>query len=138
MPRVRFLETRVVQDSVGMRYEAGEVYDLPGPSAERWIRRGVAELVATPVAQPDEAATTTASPPPPHPLPAAPPPSPASPPPAGGQVTATNPPLPIPPDWQQLDTARLRDLARLVGGQPVANRKAAAAVIEAELKRRAG
>lgn len=44
---IRFKETRVVDDArkgtaAEQRYEAGQVYDLPEPSALRWISRGLA------------------------------------------------------------------------------------------------
>lgn len=48
MPQVLFLETRVVQDEnrSDLRnrtvYEAGEIYNLPQASIDRWVRRGVA------------------------------------------------------------------------------------------------
>lgn len=47
--KVIFLETRVVDDErkgtkFEERYEAGESYDLPPSSAERWVKRGVAEF----------------------------------------------------------------------------------------------
>lgn len=46
MPKIRFLETRTVQDGTGTTYEAGKVYDLRPASANRWLRRGVAERVS--------------------------------------------------------------------------------------------
>ena len=46
MVQVRFTQTRTVQDGTGTTFEAGRVYDLPRVSADRWIRRGVAEEVA--------------------------------------------------------------------------------------------
>ncbi len=50
MPKVRFTQTRVVQDArTGTpdeeRYEAGQVYDLAPASAARWIARNVAVAV---------------------------------------------------------------------------------------------
>lgn len=47
MPLVKFTQTRVVQDNkTGTpdeeRYEAGQIYDLPEASAERWKRRDCA------------------------------------------------------------------------------------------------
>lgn len=40
--KVRFLVTRTVQAVDGETYEAGQVYDLPDASAQRWKDRGVA------------------------------------------------------------------------------------------------
>lgn len=46
MPKVRFLEDRIVRDGSGTSFEKGRVYDLPDASAERWLRRGAAEAVS--------------------------------------------------------------------------------------------
>lgn len=48
--KVEFTETRIVNDfrkgtSDEEKYVAGEIYDLPMPSARRWIARGVAIIV---------------------------------------------------------------------------------------------
>ena len=43
--RVRFLETREVQDGSGTVFEEGREYDLPPDSARHWLRREVAEEV---------------------------------------------------------------------------------------------
>lgn len=60
MVKVLFTQTRVVQDGTGTTFTAGEVYDLPVSSAERWKRRGVA-VDAPPfmLAQPSEAESET-------------------------------------------------------------------------------
>lgn len=47
MPKVLFLETRVVRDAnrgtpAETRFDAGKVYDLSVPSVVRWVSRGVA------------------------------------------------------------------------------------------------
>ncbi len=46
MPKVLFTQSRIVEVTGGenQEFKAGEVYDLTETSAERWIRRGVAEL----------------------------------------------------------------------------------------------
>ncbi|GAB5506676.1 MAG: hypothetical protein Rhirs2KO_18390 [Rhizobiaceae bacterium] len=49
--KVKFLTTRVVDDARKgtkneERFEEGKVYDLPEPSARRWVDRKVAELLA--------------------------------------------------------------------------------------------
>lgn len=46
--KVRFLETRILRDGAGEitdNFEKGETYDLPRPSAVRWIRRHAAVAV---------------------------------------------------------------------------------------------
>lgn len=48
--KIKFLETRVVQDErtgtkFEERYEEGETYSLSAASADRWIKRGAAEAV---------------------------------------------------------------------------------------------
>lgn len=55
--KVKFLKTRTVRDVEGLCFEEGKVYELSPTSAERWIRRGVAEEYAgkTKGARPDAA-----------------------------------------------------------------------------------
>jgi hypothetical protein len=45
--KIKFLEDRTVesQGRVVNEFKAGEVYELPAPSARRWIKRNVAEPV---------------------------------------------------------------------------------------------
>lgn len=53
---VRFLESREVRDHSGTvetAFEAGKVYSLPVASADRWVRRGVAEVNAVDVVEDD-------------------------------------------------------------------------------------
>ena len=45
MERVRFLETRVVQDGSGTTFEAGKEYEMRVDSARHWLNRGAAVLV---------------------------------------------------------------------------------------------
>ncbi len=48
--KVRFLKDRDVLDhenNVEQSFKVGKVYDLPQQSADRWIRRELAELVNT-------------------------------------------------------------------------------------------
>ena len=44
MPKVKFLVDRDVyaHGEIEVSYKAGEVYDLPAASADRWLRRKVA------------------------------------------------------------------------------------------------
>lgn len=61
--RVKFLQTRVVDDfrkgtDDEERYEEGGVYDLPDPSAQRWISRKAAVPTDDAVRQPVPAETT--------------------------------------------------------------------------------
>ena len=70
--KIRFVEDRVVQDKTGTRFEAGEVYDLSEPSAQHWIKRGVAvpidddadvsRVVEVAALRPAETADTTPKP----------------------------------------------------------------------------
>ena len=55
--RVKFLKTRTVKDAEGLCFKEGKVYELSPNSAERWIRRGVAEECSgkTKAAKPDAA-----------------------------------------------------------------------------------
>lgn len=53
MPRCRFLVDRQVDGIEPQTFSAGEVYDLPRASVDRWVRRGVAVEV------PDEPAVTS-------------------------------------------------------------------------------
>lgn len=46
MPLVRFTHLRITREAEPQRFEAGQVYDLPAASCERWVRRGCAEHVA--------------------------------------------------------------------------------------------
>lgn len=48
--KVRFIASRTVRDAGGeidVQFVEGKTYDLPPASAERWVRRGVAEYVTT-------------------------------------------------------------------------------------------
>jgi hypothetical protein len=52
--RVRFLETRIVKDGSGQKFEENVEYDLVPTSADRWIKRGLAvevEAEAVPEAE---------------------------------------------------------------------------------------
>ena len=42
MPKVTFTQTRTVNDGSDTTFEAGQTYELPTSSCERWIKRGVA------------------------------------------------------------------------------------------------
>lgn len=58
MVKVLFNKTCVVKDGTGTTFTAGEVYDLPVSSADRWKRRGVAVdapvvTVVSPEPEPD-------------------------------------------------------------------------------------
>jgi hypothetical protein len=46
--KIKFLKDREVeaQGEVIASFKAGQVYEMPVPSARRWIRRGVAEVYA--------------------------------------------------------------------------------------------
>lgn len=62
--KVKFLETRVVQDARAgtkdeERYEAGKVYELDEPSAKRWVHRNAAEYAEADV----KVSPATAAPP---------------------------------------------------------------------------
>lgn len=46
MPKIRFFETRIVQDGTGLTFEAGKTYELPKTSCDRWVQRGTAEYVS--------------------------------------------------------------------------------------------
>ncbi|MFC5353550.1 hypothetical protein [Azospirillum himalayense] len=52
MPFALFSQTRVVQDGTGTTFEAGQTYELPRASVDRWVIRGVATEVAPPVSDP--------------------------------------------------------------------------------------
>lgn len=43
MPKVTFTDTRAPNDGSGRVFAAGETYDLPTDSCERWIKRGAAK-----------------------------------------------------------------------------------------------
>lgn len=132
MPKITFLQSRVVQDQhVGTdkqtRYEAGKTYELPLASCERWIRRGLARWAdpePAPAPQPepeaDPAAADTGEPQAGEP---------AGDPPAGE--------VDIPADWRDLTWQQQRSLAAKLTTDPVGNKAAAVAAIEAELERRA-
>lgn len=53
MPRCRFLVDRVTQEAEPQTFKAGEAYDLPRPSVDRWVRRGVAVEVEDDPVKPD-------------------------------------------------------------------------------------
>lgn len=65
--RIEFLLDRVVNDyrkgtPEEEHYTAGQIVDLPGPSAEHWISRRIAKAVDTPLtAQPTPPAVPTTS-----------------------------------------------------------------------------
>lgn len=54
--KVQFLQTRTVQAAGGETFNQGEIYDLPEPSAARWLQRGVAKAVSDAEAEAIEAA----------------------------------------------------------------------------------
>jgi hypothetical protein len=54
MVRVRFTERRVTQEAEPQTFDAGEEYDLPPASAERWVRRSVAVIVGADGAAPSD------------------------------------------------------------------------------------
>lgn len=143
MPKITFLHTRVVQDQhVGTplqtRYEAGQTYELPTASCERWIRRGLAEAVTeapVPVpVTPNEARGMAGL----KPL------SGLNPQGAGQAPTrsggpADDPPaatVEIPENWRTLTYFALRSLAAKLTPHPVNDKATAVAAIEAELARR--
>jgi hypothetical protein len=43
--KIKFLETYKVKAADGPEYKAGEIYDLPAPSAQHFLRKGRAEIV---------------------------------------------------------------------------------------------
>lgn len=45
MPKIRFIEDRTTVEDTPQHFKAGEVYELPDASCERWVRRGVAEYL---------------------------------------------------------------------------------------------
>ncbi|RWQ16098.1 hypothetical protein [Mesorhizobium sp.] len=47
MPKVRFLEDRIVKDGTGTKFEAGKVYEMSQGSCDHWIARGVAVSVSS-------------------------------------------------------------------------------------------
>lgn len=44
MPKIEFLVDYTVKDDEGAKFKAGEVVDLPEPSANHFINRGVARI----------------------------------------------------------------------------------------------
>ncbi len=73
--KVQFLQNRTVEAAGGESFIKDQIYDLPEPSARRWIGRGVAKAVAG--AEPEPAAES--APPPASETPAAEPTAPAPP-----------------------------------------------------------
>ena len=41
--RIKFNATQITKEATPQTFQAGAIYDLPEASAERWVRRGVAE-----------------------------------------------------------------------------------------------
>lgn len=116
MPRIRFTVTpKLPRDLQHLGYEAGTEVDLSDDQAGRWLRRGVAVVVAAPAAPATAAVAPLATPP------------------AADSGAAEM----IPGDWQNLHHMARMALARRITTDPVPNLAAADAVIAAEVERRA-
>lgn len=151
--KIRFNTTRVVADehegtSRETRFEAGATYSLEPRSADRWVKRGVAEFVTTADAEKAEGASA---------LPAVklldparqsdgkkdPSPTEVKDAENAGQQSETGASdgktalVDIPEDWKSLHHATKKKLARDISGAEAADTDAAEVVIEAELARRA-
>ena len=54
MPLIMFTKDRATVEEHPQVFKAGEVYDLPEESCERWKRRGVAIDAAEPTPEPED------------------------------------------------------------------------------------
>lgn len=110
MPRVLFTaDPKLPSDIAHLGYRKGMEVDLSEDAANRWLRRGVATIIAS------------ASPAPSAPAPAAP--------------ADASDPVVIPDGWQNQHHMARMALARRITAEPVENVAAADAVIAAEVAR---
>lgn len=109
MPRIRFTaDPKLPRDLAHLGYRKDTEADLSQDQADRWLRRGVAEIVAD------------------HPAPVAEP------------EPEPEPPVEIPGDWRdQHHMARIALARRLSPDEEIATAGDADAVIELEVERRA-
>lgn len=110
MPRIRFTANpKLPRDLAHLDYRQGTEVDLPSDQADRWLRRGVAEIVPDAKPEPEPAAS--------EPMPEA---------------------IEIPEDWQEQHHMARIALARRIAPDAVIESAAAAdEMIGAEVERRA-
>lgn len=133
MKKIRFFEDRTVNDGSGTTFEKDKVYELSDPSADRWVRRGVAEYVradahasepriVTPTGddKPVSAAERQAQQ---ESL-------------AQREKLGARGRVTIPKKWEEMEWAEMRALATRLSDDPIKSKEDAKSAIEAELKRR--
>ncbi len=155
MPKIRFTETRTVQDGTGTTFVAGKAYLLPEDSCIRWKRRNIAvdaganAAVSLPMIFNEFGAIVEQEEPPApvvQPAPAVHQPAPVVPPVGEGEdgdklkgegENGTKDLVEIPEGWDKLHHASRKKLAKLISGEDAATTEEADDVVKAELERRA-
>ena len=119
MPRIRFTaDPKLPRDIAHLEYRKDIEVDVSLDEANRWLRRGVAEMIADQVVEPEPAAVSPAT--------------------LTAQVAASDAveSVPIPDDWEAMHHMQRMTLARRLTSNAVNTVVTADAVITAELDRR--
>lgn len=117
MPRILFTsQPKLPRDMQHLGYRQGMEVDVTEDQANRWLRRGCAEIVVAAVLPP--APAVVSAPVPVH------------------EIEPFKPQVVIPDDWEDLHHMVRISLARSLSDLPVPNSEIANAVITAEIDRR--